>query len=167
MPSRDESSASAAIAENLYWEDVEVGYSVRSNARTITQEDIDTFGDVTGDKHPLHSDVEYCKATVYGRPIAHGLFGVSLMEGLKNQLKLYDRTSLGSLGWDKIRFLKPLFPGDSVHLQITFVNKRETKKTDRGVVWERIELKNQHDETLSDAEHASMLIRRSPAIVRT
>lgn len=150
-----------AHAENLYWDDVEVGYLVHSRARTITQEDIDVFGSVTGDYHPLHSDTEFCKTTPYGRPIAHGLFGVSLMEGLKNELKLYDRTSLGSLGWDKIRFLKPLFPGDTVHLQITFVNKRETKKADRGVVWEKIELKNQKDETLSEAEHVGMLIRRS------
>jgi acyl dehydratase len=146
--------------KNLYWDDVEIGYSVRSGVRTITQKDVDVFGEVTGDHHPLHSDVEFCKTTAYGRPIAHGLFGVSLMEGLKNQLKLYDRTSLGSLGWDKIRFMKPLFPGDSVHLLITFVSKRETKKADRGIVWEKIELKNQNDETLSEAEHASMLVRR-------
>jgi acyl dehydratase len=150
----------AAATENLYWDDVEVGYTVHSKSRTITQQDIDVFGAVTGDHHPLHSDVEFCRNTVYGRPIAHGLFGLSLMEGLKNQLKLYDLTSLGSLGWDKIRFVKPLFPGDTVHLEIVFFNKRETKKADRGIVWERIELKNQHGETLSEAEHASMLMRR-------
>jgi acyl dehydratase len=149
-----------AVPQNLFWEDVEIGSVYESSRRRIAQADIDAFGAVTGDFHPLHSDAEFCKSTPYGRPIAHGLFGVSLMEGLKNQLKLYDKTSIGSLGWDKIRFVKPLFPDDTVHLAISFISKRETRKTDRGVVVERIELKNQHGEVLSEAEHASLLLRK-------
>ncbi|WP_325544570.1 MaoC family dehydratase [Ramlibacter sp.] len=148
------------MPRNLFWEDVDIGRVYESGCRRITQADIDAFGQVTGDFHPLHSDAEFCKSTPYGRPIAHGLFGVSLMEGLKNQLKLYDKTSIGSLGWDKIRFIKPLFPEDTVHLDITFISKRETRKPDRGVVVERIELKNQRGEVLSQAEHASLLLRK-------
>lgn len=149
-----------AVPQNLFWEDVEIGQVYESGRRRIRQSDIDAFGEVTGDFHPLHSDAEFCKGTPYGRPIAHGLFGISLMEGLKNQLKLYDKTSIGSLGWDNVRFLKPLFPEDTVHLEISFISKRETRKPDRGVVIERIRLKNQHGEALSEAEHASLLLRK-------
>ena len=153
-------TASPVVTQNLFWEDVEIGKLFQSGDRRIHQSDIDAFGDVTGDFHPLHSDAEFCKGTPYGRPIAHGLFGVSLMEGLKNQLKLYDKTSIGSLGWDKIRFLKPMFAEDTVHLEISFISKRETRKPDRGVVVEKIQLKNQDGELLSEAEHATLLMRR-------
>jgi acyl dehydratase len=157
----DSTTRIPAAPQNLYWEDIEIGSVYESGRRRITQSDIDAFGEVTGDFHPLHSDAEFCKSTPYGRPIAHGLFGVSLMEGLKNQLKLYDKTSIGSLGWDKIRFLKPLFPDDTVHLVISFISKRETRKPDRGVAVEKIQLKNQHGDILSEAEHASLLLRRT------
>ena len=146
--------------ENMYYEDFEVGAQFISPSRVIARSDIRQFADVTGDHHPLHTDDEYCKATPFGGIIAHGLFGVALMEGLKNQLRIYDKTGIASLGWDRIRFLRPLFPNDAVHLKITFINKRETRKPDRGILWEKIELINQNNEVLTEAKHTSMIMRR-------
>jgi acyl dehydratase len=149
--------------ENLYYEDVVVGAEITTGTHTVSMKDILTFADVTRDHHPLHTDEDYCRNTQFGKPIAHGLYGLSLIEGLKSELKLYENTSVASLGWDKIRFKAPIFPGDSVRVKMRFIEKRESRKTDRGVVVEAITLVNQRDEVVTEAEHATLLIRRNAA----
>lgn len=149
--------------EDLYYEDVVVGAEIETAAHTVSMQDVLTFADVTRDHHPLHTDEDYCRKTQFGKPIAHGLYGLSLIEGLKSELKLYENTSVASLGWDKIRFKGPIFPGDTVHVKMRFIEKRESKKPDRGVVVEAIQLVNQRDEVVTEAEHATLLIRRKAA----
>jgi acyl dehydratase len=147
--------------EDLYYEDVEVGAEIETATHTVRMQDVLTFADVTRDHHPLHVDDAYCSKTQYGRPIAHGLYGLSLIEGLKSELKLYENTSIGSLGWDKVRFKAPIFPGDSVRVKMRFLSKRESQKPDRGVVIEEIALVNQRGEVVTEAEHATLLYRKS------
>jgi acyl dehydratase len=145
---------------DLYYEDIVVGTELVTATHEITTANIRAFADVTRDHHPLHTDEEFCRNTPFGRPIAHGLFGVSLMEGLKSELKLYDHTSLASLGWDKVRFRAPIFAGDSVHVRMRFLDKRESRSGERGVVVEAIELVNQKGEVVTEAEHTTLLRKR-------
>ncbi len=112
--------------EDLYYEDVELGAEITTPAHTVSMKDILGFADVTRDHHPLHTDEEYCRKTQFGKPIAHGLYGLSLIEGLKSELKLYENTSIGSLGWDKVRFKAPIFPGDSVRVKMRFLSLSST-----------------------------------------
>ena len=146
---------------DLYYEDVVVGEERVSALHTVTLADIKAFAEITLDDHPLHWDEEFCKSTVYGRPIAHGLYGLSLIEGLKTKMGLYLVTSLGSLGWEEVRFLKPIFPDDTVHVKLRFANKRESRKPDRGVVTEQVSLLNQNADVVTEARHATLLLRRS------
>ena len=148
---------------DLYYEDAEVGAVIETPSHTVTQGDIDGFARVTLDDHPLHTDPAFCANTQFGRTIAHGLYGLSLMEGLKTKLKLYETTSVASLGWDRVRFKKPLFPGDTVHVHMTFTHKRESRKPDRGVVTEQVLLINQAGDVVTEGEHATLLIRRHPS----
>jgi acyl dehydratase len=145
---------------DLYYEDVVVGEEVETPAHTMTYADILAFADVTRDHHPLHTDPEFCKSTPFGRPIAHGLYGLALMEGLKSEMRLYEHTSVASLGWDQVRFKKPIFPDDTVHVKVRFTDKRESRKPDRGVVTEQVELVNQDGEVVTEAVHATLLLRR-------
>lgn len=146
---------------NLHYEDIVIGDEVETDTHTVTMKDILAFADVTRDHHPLHTDPDYCAKTEFGRPIAHGLFGLSLIEGLKSELKLYDNTSVASLGWDKVRFRAPVFEGDTVHVRVTFQSKRESKSGPHGIAVEKIEMLNQKGETVIDAEHATMLYKRA------
>ena len=146
---------------DLYYEDVVVGEERDSAFHTVTLADIKAFAEITLDDHPLHWDEEFCKSTVFGRPIAHGLYGLSLIEGLKTKLGLYLHTSFGSLGWDEVRFLKPIFPDDTVHVRLRFAHKRKSRKPDRGVVTEQVSLLNQHAVVVTEARHATLLLRRS------
>ena len=146
---------------DLYYEDVVVGEERESALHTVTLADIKAFAEITLDDHPLHWDEEFCKSTVFGRPIAHGLYGLSLIEGLKTKMGLYLHTSLGSRGWDEVRFLKPIFPDDTVQVRLQFANKRESRKPDRGVVTEQVSLLNQNVDVVTEARHATLLLRRS------
>jgi acyl dehydratase len=145
---------------DLYYEDVVIGAELETPAHTMTYADILAFADVTRDHHPLHTDPEFCKTTPFGRPIAHGLYGLALMEGLKSEMRLYEHTSIASLGWDQVRFKKPIFPDDAVHVKVCFTDKRESRKPDRGVVTEKVELVNQDGEVVTEAVHATLLLRR-------
>lgn len=143
----------------LYYDDVEINAELITPPHIVTYDDIRTFAGITLDHHPLHTDEVYCKTTRFGRPIAHGLYSLALMEGLKS--KMYEHTSIASLGWDKVRFNAPLFPGDEVHARIVFVHKRDSKKPDRGVVMEKVSLINQVGDIVTEAEHATLLIKRT------
>lgn len=145
---------------DLHYEDVVVGGELKTATHTVTQKDILGFADVTRDHHPLHTDEEYCRNTKFGKPIAHGLYGLSLIEGLKSELKMYENTSVASLGWDGVRFKGPIFAGDTVHVKVRFLEKRPSKKPGRGVVVEGIELINQRGEVVTEAKHATLLICR-------
>ncbi|CAN7453627.1 MaoC family dehydratase [Pararhizobium sp. LjRoot238] len=147
---------------DLYYEDVVIGDEITSDTHTVTREDILIFGKVTRDQHPLHTDEDYCRQTAFGRPIAHGLFGLSLIEGLKTELKLYENTSVASLGWDKVKFRAAIFPGDTLRVRVVFDSKRESKNG-HGIVIEKTELINQDNLVVIEAEHAAMVQRRPSA----
>ncbi len=145
---------------DLTYDDVVVGQEIETSGHTVSQADIMKFAEVTLDHHPLHTDPDYCRGTEFGRPIAHGLYGLALMEGLKSELRLYRNTVVASLGWDKVQFKKPIVSGDTVHVRMTFTDKRPSRKPDRGVVTEKVLLVNQAGEVVTEAEHVTLLKRR-------
>lgn len=147
---------------DLYYEDVVVGDEITSDRHQVTTGDVMVFANITRDRHPLHTDEAYGKNTSFGRTIAHGLYGLALIEGLKSELKLYENTSIASLGWDKVRFRQPIFPGDVLHVRVVFEDKRESKKG-HGIVIEKTELINQNGTIVIDAEHAAMVRKRPSA----
>ena len=145
------------IPVNMYFEDVKVGQEFSTESHVISDSDIFTFAQVTRDQHPLHTDPEYCKQTEFGKPIAHGLFGLSLMEGLKAETQIYEQTSIASLGWDKVRFLKPLFADQRVYVVFKFTDKRLSRKPHRGVVTEEVKLMTNDGEILVEGLHITLL----------
>ncbi len=146
---------------NLHYEDIEVGDEFETASHVVTQESVNAFAEVTRDRNPIHIDPEHCKTTEFGRPIAHGLYNLSLMEGLKAELKIYETTSIASLGWDKVRFRAPVFVGDEVHVKIRFITKRPSSKPGRGVASEAVELYNQSGDLVTSAEHTTLLRMRN------
>lgn len=146
---------------NFYYEDVDLGAEFTTATHTVTQENLQVFADVTRDRNPIHIDPEHCKTTEFGRPIAHGLYNLALMEGLKAELQLYETTSIASLGWDKVRFRAPVFVGDTVQVTVRFISKRLSSKPGRGIAAETVELRNQHGELVTSAEHTTLLRTRT------
>ena len=147
---------------NLRYEDVTTGMQFESAAHVVTEADIAAFADITRDHHPLHLDAAYARSRGFPAVIAHGLFGLSLMEGLKSELKLYEETSVASLGWDAVRFKAPIVAGDRLRVRFRFVEKRPTRNPGRGIVIEALELVNQHGDVVTEACHTSLILTRTP-----
>ncbi|MCA9132319.1 MAG: MaoC family dehydratase N-terminal domain-containing protein [Planctomycetales bacterium] len=150
----------------LYLEDLEIGSSWTSPARTVTEGDIAAFAGLTGDHDPLHTDHEYARQSPYGRPIAHGLLGVSLMAGLSSTCPRVRTLALVKV--DNWEFLRPVFIGDTVHVitQVESICPRGRRSGE--VVWFR-QLVNQRSECVQSGRLVTLVSSqafqpRSPSI---
>jgi acyl dehydratase len=144
----------------LYWEDWQIGAEYESAARTLTEADIVLFAGLSGDYNPLHMDEEYCKTTAFGGRIAHGPLVYAIAAGLLFQLHLYDDTLIAFLGFDELRFTKPVRPGDTIRARIRVLEKRESSQPDRGIMKRRLQVLNQRGEVVQEGVQAFLLKRR-------
>jgi acyl dehydratase len=143
-----------------YYEDMHVGEEHESPARTITEADVVNFSAFSGDWSPVHSDEEFCRKTPFKTRIAHGLLGLALTEGLKFRIPAFTTTRyMASLYWN-YKFTAPILIGDTVRLKVWIQSKRETKKSDRGIVVEYVRMLNQRDEVVGEGEHGLMVYRK-------
>ncbi len=146
----------------LYWEEWEINAEFESSARTVTEADIVMFAGLSGDYNPLHIDEEFCKKTQFGTRIAHGPLVYAIAAGLLFQLHLYDDTLIAFLGFDSLKFTKPVKAGDTIHARIKVLEKRETSNAERGVMKRQLQVLNQRGEIVQDAIQA-FLLKRKPA----
>lgn len=146
------------MSDALYLEDLNVGRSWKSPARTLTETDIISFAGMTGDFDPLHVDREFAAETPYGKPIAHGLLGLSLMAGLSSTCPRVRTLALVRV--DQWVFHRPIFVGDTIH-----VNTEVESITPRGrrsgeVVWHR-KLINQRGEVVQSGKISTLVSSHS------
>jgi len=145
----------------LYWEEWKIGAEFVTSARTITETDIINFAGISGDYNPLHIDEEFCRNTQFGTRIAHGPLVYSIATGLIFQLHLYDDTLIAFLGFDSLKFTKPVKIGDTIHARVEVIEKRETSKSDRGIMKRLLQVLNQNNELVQEGVQAFLLKRNS------
>ena len=93
-------------------------------SRTVTDEDVRAFAELTGDRNPVHLDEEYAASTRFGRRIAHGMLGASLISAvLANELPGRGTVYLSQT----LRFTAPVFLGDTVTARVVVKGVREDK----------------------------------------
>ena len=146
----------------LYWEEWEIDAVFETSARTISEADIVMFAGLSGDYNPLHTDEEYCKKTQFGGRIAHGPLVYAIAAGLLFQLHLYDDTIIAFLGFENLRFTKPVKPGDTIHARVKVLEKSETSRQDRGIMKRQLQVLNQRGEVVQEGVQA-FLLKRQPA----
>ncbi len=126
--------------------------------KTVTDADVTLYAGLVGDFHRLHMDDEYAKRTTYGRRIAHGAMLLGFMSTASTLLsdRLEERFPQPnvSLGYNKVRFVAPVFIGDTITTSITVVQKLEDK--DRVLCEERCV--NQRGELVAIAEHVMKFV---------
>ena len=147
------------IIEERFFEDFHVGESRRSLGRTITEADIVAHAGQTGDFFPHHMDAEWCATQDFKRRMAHGTLifsvGVGMTASTINPRAL-------SMGYDRLRFVRPVFIGDTIRAAATIKDKRDhPKRASHGVVVEALEILNQANETALVAEHLYLVERRA------
>jgi len=148
--------------ESLYFDELTVGDCWESRRRTITETDVVNFAGLSGDYDPLHVDHEAAKSTPFGRPIAHGLLGLSLLAGLSSTAPSMQTKAF--VGVDNWQFLRPLFIGDTVHVK-TEVAKLDSKNSRQGRVTWRRQLINQSGEVVQQGEFET-IVAGTPLRVR-
>jgi acyl dehydratase len=151
------------MRQGLTWEETSVGAVYRSLGRTVAETDIVNFVTLCGFTEPLFMDMEYvARESVFGRRVAPGALTFSLAEGLIMQTGLVHGTGMAWLGGD-IKVVAPVLAGDTIRVEIEVVDKRETSKTDRGIVTYQHRILNQRDEVVMEARLQRMIRRRERA----
>jgi len=139
------------------FEQFEIGNTRMSIGRTITETDIVLHAGQSGDFYPHHMDAEWCASQPFKQRIAHGTLiftiGVGQTAGDINPLAM-------TYGYEKLRFPKPVFIGDTIRTKLTIAEKRDHKRPEYGIVVEKLEVLNQRDECVMAFEHL-LLVRRS------
>lgn len=141
-----------------YFEDFEPGGETVSRGRTVTEGDVMAFAGLTGDFMELHTNEEYAKTTTFGRRIAHGALVFSISVGLATRMNLLEGTLLAFAGVDKLRFVAPVFPGDTIHVVKRVVERKALGAAQGTVVFETRVL-NQRGELVLVYQD-KMLVRR-------
>jgi acyl dehydratase len=140
----------------------EVGAIYRTLARTVSETDIVNFVNQCGFTEPLFLDMEYVKReSVFGRRAAPGALTFAFSEGLIMQTGLIHGTGMAWLGGE-LRVVAPVLEGDTIRVEVEVLDKRETRKPDRGVVTYRHRVLNQRDEIVLEAT-VQRMIRREGA----
>ena len=98
------------------------------HCRTVTTEMVRAYADLVGDYDPIHFDEEFCKHTVYGRPVAHGALLIGFMSAASTAATIDSRIPMVSLGYDRIRLIGPVFPGDEARTTFTILAHDEARK---------------------------------------
>jgi acyl dehydratase len=145
----------------LYFEQFEVGQRFEHLVhRTVTETDNLLFSALTMNPAALHLDAEYSKDTPFGERIVNSVFTLGLLVGLS----VYDTTygtTLGNLGWDEVKFPKPVLIGDTLRAITLVAAKRESRsRTDSGIVTFEHRAYNQRDEEVASCKRAALMMKR-------
>lgn len=141
-----------------YYEELDIGRRFETPRRTVIDADIGTFAGLTADFNPLHTDELFAAESDFKGRITHGPMIVGMAFGLASRAGLMDGTVLGLLdiAW---KFMAPVRPGDTISAVVTVLDKRLTKKPDRGVVTLQLDVLNQRGEVVQVGT-AKVLVRR-------
>ena len=149
------------MSYKYYWEDFYPGQVLEAGSASLSAEEIIEFGKKY-DPQPFHIDEEQAKQSVFGGLIASGWQTASLCMRLICDLYLLEAASLGSPGVDELRWVKPVYPGDTLHLKATVLETRASaSRPDMGTVRSRSEVYNQHGELVMHMSGVGMFRRRS------
>ena len=133
------------IFRSIFYEDYELGAKRTTLGRTITETDFVIHAGQTGDFFPHHMDAEWCKTQPFKQRIAHGTLIFSIGIGLTAS---EINPEAFSKGYDRLRFVKPVYIGDTIHSEVTISEKPEL-----GTVTEHVEVINQHGEVVLACDH--------------
>lgn len=141
-----------------YFEEFSLSEVRETLGRTITETDIVIHAGQTGDFYPHHMDEEWCKTQPFQKRIAHGTLifsvAVGMTAGLINEVSM-------TYGYERLRFLKPVFIGDTIRVRISIADMKEHKKPGFGLVTERVETINQHNELVMVCDHILLVQKKT------
>jgi acyl dehydratase len=142
-----------------YFEDFQVGEELTTAGRTITETDIVNFAGITGDWNEIHTNSEFASKTQFGRRIAHGALIFSISTGLSVRLGQTNDTVIAFYGLDRLRFVKPVFIGDTIRVRQRIEDKTE-RDENSGIITTLNEVLNQRGEVVLSYTAKTLVKRR-------
>ena len=140
-----------------YFEEFELNEKRSTGGRTVTETDIVIHAGQSGDFFPHHMDEEWCKTQPFKKRIAHGTLIFTIAVGLTAHV--INEVAM-TYGYDRLRFIKPVFIGDTIKATVTISNIKEHKKPGFGLVTELVEVFNQHGEVVMICEHVLLVHKK-------
>ncbi len=146
-----------------YFEDLEIGHSLLTHRRTVSEADIVNFGGVSGDYFYMHFDEIAAKDTQFGKRIAHGYFVLSAAAGLF--VSPAPGPVLANYGLDNLRFITPVAIGDTIRARLTCKRKVDRNRADdqgrgQGVVAWDVQVTNQNDELVASYDILTLVMKK-------
>jgi monoamine oxidase len=138
-----------------FFEDYVVGARRKTLGRTITETDFVVHAGHSGDFFPHHMDAEWCKSQAFGQRIAHGTMIFTIGVGLTaNEIN----PAAFSYGYDRLKFIKPVFIGDTIHVEVVVSDKQpEPERAGYGRVIEATTVFNQTEQPVLYCNHIHMV----------
>ena len=147
----------------LYYEEFTVGETIEhERRRTISESDNQRFCDMTMNQQPLHLDEEFAADTQFGERLVNGIYTMALAVGISIP-ETTDGTIVANLSYDDVEHPTPVFHGDTIRVQSTVTDKRETSDGDRGVVTMAVEVFNQDDDLVCSFARTVLSLKREHA----
>ena len=145
----------------LWFEEFEVGQVFRHEVRrTVTDMDNILFSSLTYNPAALHIDHAYAATTEFGKPLMNSLFTLGLVIGL-SVLDTTFGTTVANLGMSETTFPKPVFAGDTIHVETEVLELRDSKsRPNNGIVVFTHRAFNQHDELVGHCRRTALMLRR-------
>ena len=134
--------------KGLFFEEYEVGQSITSQGRTVTEADVVAFAALSGDWNPMHTDAEFAANHPFGQRVAHGLLVLSIASGLAIRLGFMEETVLAFRELGEWKFSLPVFFGDTVRVQATVTETKPMPRLGGGLVTLKVQVLNQDDKVV-------------------
>jgi 3-hydroxybutyryl-CoA dehydratase len=132
-----------ARTQGFYFEEFEAGQIINTAGRTVTESDIVTFAGLSGDFNQIHTDASFSKETPFGQRVAHGLLVLSIASGLAMRTGVLEGTVLAFREINEWKFVKPVYIGDTVSVELEVVEKKALPRIGGGAIKIDLEVKNQ------------------------
>ena len=140
----------------MYFEEFSRGDKFATRSRVVTGTDIDILAALTGATNPLFLNEEFGKKQGFKGRIAPGVLILALAVGAQYSMGLFDHI-IAFLGIDKLRFLSPVYPGDTIRFNVEVMEKRETESKGRGIIVLKWVGENQDEKSVLEAEGTFMM----------
>ena len=144
----------------LFFEEFSAGQKIISVGRTITESDVVSFAGLTGDYNLIHTDMEYSKTTPFGQRVAHGLLCLSIGMGLATRTGFIEGTVLAFREIMSWKFVKPVFIGDTIHVELEVLETKEIRRLGGGLIQIKADIKNQHGDVTARGTWEALIASR-------
>jgi acyl dehydratase len=150
------------VREGLFYEDFRVGRRFESGTRTITEEDLRRFTELSGDASAVHVDAEYARSIGFEAPVVHGPFGIAVLFGLLFEEGIVESTAIAMFDLDW-RFVAPILAGDELRFEMTVTRCRRSRTRQAGVVNRHFRLLKQGDVVVQEGTSGFLVQARGAA----